>query len=462
MAFFLDVSTLVRWSGPPVGIVRVEAELARYAIEARPEVELVFFDTRVNGFRRVARHFIEALIEGRIGIDVRHLPDARAVERGPVRRLLHRFDWPLRPLRRPRRFIIQSLESIRRCAPCLEPFVDKLQVPLWTASYRLLFFDQAGKRRPVLPIDAIIAGDGPIDATSMILSAGSDWNTKNPFVLRRLKAELGFQLVVVCFDLIPVRFAEFYKERDRAVFTTYFREAVHFVDRFICISQATAGDLRDFAAREGLPGLSITVEPLGADPPRQQTGRLPEGLKPKRYALYVSTIEPRKNHKLLYRVWLRLLDRGIPQANEFKLVFVGRPGWQTEELIAAFSSDPRVRGSLIHLTGVDDGMLAELYRSAGFCLYASAYEGFGLPILEAFSYGRAVIASRGGSIPEVMRDFGPCLDPADEEAWFSTMAQWIGDPATVLSYETKIAGFRAPTWRQVAARYFRLAFDCEN
>ena len=459
MGFFLDVSMLLRWSGPPAGIMRVEAELARHALDGRPDVEFVFYDARVSRFRLVLRDAIEPLLEGRLGIDIGGIPDARAVKRGPLRQLLHRFDRRLLALRRPRRFIVESLERLRRSLPVLRAVLDPLQARFLTANYRLLLFDHAGRRRTVAPIDAVLAGDAPLDAASIVLSAGTDWNTKNPFGLRSLKAELGFRMVMVCYDLIPFRFGSFYKERDRTVFTTYFREAVHFVDRFICASRATARDLSDFASREGVRQLAISIEGLGADLPRKPAGRLPASVEPKRYALYVSTIEPRKNHALLYRVWLRLLAAGIPQEHRFKLVFVGRVGWLTEELIATFSQDRRVRGSLLHMTGIDDGTLAELYRSAAFCLYPSAYEGYGLPIVEAFSYGRAVIASSGGSIPEVMGELGPCLDPLNEDAWFATMAGWISDPAAVQAYEVKVAAFRAPTWRQAAERYFAAAFD---
>jgi glycosyltransferase involved in cell wall biosynthesis len=415
----------------------------------------------VNRFRQIRREAIAPLLEARVGIDIGRLPDARAVQRGAIRGLLHRFDRQLLPLRRPRRFIIESLERLRSGSPAVVQLVlDRIQAAFLTANYRELLFDQAGRRREVLPVDAVLARDEPrLDAAAIVLSAGSDWNTRSPVVLRALKAGLGFRLVMVCYDLIPIRFGQFYKERDRAVFTAYYREAVQFVDRFICISEATARDLRDFASREAAREPDISIETLGADLPKTPSGRLPERLETKRYALFVSTIEPRKNHEMLYRVWLRLLAAGIPQARRFKLVFVGRPGWQTEKLIATFSSDPRVRGSLLHLTGIDDGTLAELYRSAAFCLYPSTYEGFGLPIVEAFSYGRAVIASRGGSLPEVVGELGPCLDPLDEEAWYATIAQWIADPATVEACEKKIATYRAPTWQEVSERYFDAAFS---
>src|SRR6516225_3113294 len=114
MGFFLDVSMLLRWSGPPAGIMRVEAELARYALDGRPDVEFVFYDARVSRFRLVLRNAIEPLLEGRLGIDIGGIPDARAVKRGPLRQLLHRFDRRLLALRRPRRFIVESLERLRR------------------------------------------------------------------------------------------------------------------------------------------------------------------------------------------------------------------------------------------------------------------------------------------------------------------------------------------------------------
>jgi hypothetical protein len=106
---------------------------------------------------------IEPLVEGRVGIDVAALPDARFVKRGPVKRALNRFDRQLWPLRRPRRFAIQSLEWLRSRSPHLGGLVDRLQTPLLTTNYRLLFFDREGKRRPVLPVDEIIAGDLVLD-----------------------------------------------------------------------------------------------------------------------------------------------------------------------------------------------------------------------------------------------------------------------------------------------------------
>ena len=173
------------------------------------------------------------------------------------------------------------------------------------------------------------------------------------------------------------------------------------------------------------------MQPLGSDLLEAGDAPLPDALKAGRYALFVSTIEPRKNHALLHRIWRRLLDAGIPQRHDFQLVFVGRPGWGTEALLQQFAEDTRGDCNFQYLPNAGDGLLKRLYRDAAFCLYPSLYEGFGLPIIEAFAHGRAVIASNAGSIPEVVQDLSPSLDPGDEEAWHRTMRQWIEDPAVV-------------------------------
>jgi glycosyltransferase involved in cell wall biosynthesis len=113
--------------------------------------------------------------------------------------------------------------------------------------------------------------------------------------------------------------------------------------------------------------------------------------------------------------------------------------------------------SLLMLANVDDSTLSSLYKGAAFCLYPSQYEGFGLPIVEAFLHGRAVIASTGGAIPDVVGEFSPCLDPSDEEAWYTTFRRWIIDPNARVPYEEAIrARFTAVTWSDAAQNFFQM------
>ena len=133
--------------------------------------------------------------------------------------------------------------------------------------------------------------------------------------------------------------------------------------------------------------------------------KLPAALDPGQFVLLVSTIEPRKGHRLVYRVWLRLIAQGVPQATGFKLVFAGRPGWMVDNLLANIRSDTQTAGQILMIHDADDDMLAALYDGAAFCVYPSLYEGYGLPVIEAFSHGKAVLSSNGGALSELVQGY---------------------------------------------------------
>jgi glycosyltransferase involved in cell wall biosynthesis len=114
----------------------------------------------------------------------------------------------------------------------------------------------------------------------------------------------------------------------------------------------------------------------------------------------------------------------------------------------------------MHLPGMGDDELVSLYRAAAFCVYPSRYEGLGLPIIEAFLHGKAVIASTGGALPETVDGLSPCLDPTHEDAWFETLKRWIEDPSLRSQHEARIrANFSHPTWEEAASRIFATVRD---
>jgi glycosyltransferase involved in cell wall biosynthesis len=154
---------------------------------------------------------------------------------------------------------------------------------------------------------------------------------------------------------------------------------------------------------------------------------------------------------------VKLIEAGIAQRARFKLVFAGRKGWMVDDLMQDLRRNPRIAGTLHVLPDADDATVSALYRDAAFCLYPSRYEGYGLPLVEAFRHGKAVLASTGGAVPEVVGSFSPCLDPTDGEAWRRMLETWIEDPAARAVYETRIrASFRHPDWDESARTFFAL------
>lgn len=123
-----------------------------------------------------------------------------------------------------------------------------------------------------------------------------------------------------------------------------------------------------------------------------------------KYILAVGTLQPRKNFARLIEAFSTLHDTDI------SLVIVGKKGWLYEDILAA----PKkfgVEGRVKFLDFVPDSELPRLYTDATCFVLPSLYEGFGLPVLEAMSYGIPVVVSDTSSLPEIAGDAGIYVDP---------------------------------------------------
>jgi glycosyltransferase involved in cell wall biosynthesis len=263
--------------------------------------------------------------------------------------------------------------------------------------------------------------------------------------------------------LIPIKFPRFYSARDFEVFSKFFRDAIGFTDRFICISRCTAADLAAFARAQGCD-VDIRIERLGADAvlhnavTASTTELEATKLEAGRYVLYVSTIEPRKNHAMLLRAWRRLAAGEQGGTRGFKLLLAGRRGWMTDDVQAILADDATANSGIVYLESASDTVLDALYKHAEFCVYPSLYEGFGLPVIEAFAHGRPVIASTGGAVPEAAGELAPCIDPNDEDAWVAAIGRWLGDPQRVAALSQRIREeFSWPAWPEAARRIIAVA-----
>jgi glycosyltransferase involved in cell wall biosynthesis len=231
-------------------------------------------------------------------------------------------------------------------------------------------------------------------------------------------------------------------------------------ERILVNSRAVEKDIRAFCRGLGRdPGEIVLVRP-GCDLSGVEAALdLPAGLAKGKFVLFVGTIEPRKGHDMILDVWRRLLEKGVPQRHGFTLVLAGQRGWKVDDLIRRLG-DPAFAGSLLHLPATDDATLAALYRDTAFCLLPSLYEGFGMPVIEAFARGKAIIASDAGALPEVVGGLSPCLPPDDRAAWFATLEQWIEDEHAWAPYEAAIrASFKPVTWDSAAAEIFEAAVE---
>lgn len=455
----LDITTLARATGHADGIVRTLRELARFALANRPDVLFVLYDLDADAPRRVKDEWISQVINGLTKIDMSYFSDRSS----PTQRFRERLPAPLKRMllwiQRPRRQAYLKLERLRLRGGYLARFAERMLPKLLSAKYKRELELPNGTLSRLLPHDVALAEPPALTSDDTLVLAGSDWLA----MYQQLAAApegIRPRTVVLCYDTIPLLFPQFFPAKNAEVFRACFHEVFPRADLVIFTAKQIIADAEAYCAREGLSLKKSGLVYLGADFDLVQqpaAAALPAGLSAGRYALFVSTIEPRKGHKLLFEVWKRLLAAGVPQQHDFKLVFVGRCGWMVDDLVAELDAHESAGVSLLRLSNVDDTALQQLYAQSAFCLYPSLYEGFGLPVIEAFRYGKAVIASSGGALLETVGGFSPSLDPRDEDVWYDTMKAWIENPASRAGFENAIRSeFKPRNWSDVARSFYDL------
>lgn len=137
------------------------------------------------------------------------------------------------------------------------------------------------------------------------------------------------------------------------------------------------------------------------------------------YFIFPANLWKHKNHESLLKAFELFINRRSPSIT---LVLTGhQSGW--DELSKKFPTLP-VR----HLGFVSPGLLRTLLENSQALLFFSLYEGFGIPLLEAFDAGVPVLCSNTTSLPEVGGDAVLSCDPLDIEAIADLMASILENP----------------------------------
>jgi glycosyltransferase involved in cell wall biosynthesis len=189
-------------------------------------------------------------------------------------------------------------------------------------------------------------------------------------------------LVVTVHDLAVLRRPEWFNRWTRVYSRFAVPRVVRAAARVIAVSEFTKRELEDLL---GVPEEKIRVVPNAVEDVFTPEGPRAEG----DYVLAVGTLEPRKN-----------LDR-IAAAVEGELRVVGAPGWGNVEPPA----------NVVRVGEAGDEELAALYRGARCLVYASLYEGFGIPVAEALACGCPIVTSAGSAMAEVAGDDATYVDP---------------------------------------------------
>jgi glycosyltransferase involved in cell wall biosynthesis len=301
--------------------------------------------------------------------------------------------------------------------------------------------------------DSASSESSPFVAGDILISVGLDWNHTYHKKLHTLRKDVGIRIITCCHDLIPVLYPHYCAGDVSNYYKQYFLDLAWGSDAILCVSKQSERDLKQVLEEVGAPPPRTCVithgdnVPAGSGDISKQVAEIARAP----FLLFVSTIERRKNHAVLYSAYHLLCEAGKREVLP-KLVFVGMPGWGAGDFLKDVELDPLTQGLIVQLHNVNDAELRLLYEAALFCLYPSFYEGWGLPVGEALALGKAVLSSDRGSLPEVGGELVRYVDPWNPVAWAEAIWSLTRDDKERKAIESKVRStYKAKQWEETAA-----------
>ena len=249
--------------------------------------------------------------------------------------------------------------------------------------------------------------------------------------------------IIFIHDLIPITHPQFARDGETAKHRRRIANALMSAAGVIVNSHDTANALGEFAARARLAVPPLVVAPLGIAAPPQSRGVRSAAAAPS--FVMVGTIEGRKNHAMLVRLWDAIVARSIGPAPT--LTIIGRRGWQNAEVVALLEDAARRASHVTEINDCSDDDLARYLASATALLFPSHAEGYGLPLAEALAAGTPVIASDLAVFREFAGDIPCYVSPDDPEAWIAAILSYAAPGSAPRAEQvSRIARFSVPTW----------------
>ncbi len=223
-------------------------------------------------------------------------------------------------------------------------------------------------------------------------------------ITRRINPKI--RIAILVYDLIPFLRPEL---TDRGVprwfFQTYISSIRHFADLIFTISRNTALDVNQIIGKTNKPEVPIFATQLPDEIPALMDVNASwkewelAGIKQNRFFVCLGTIEPRKNLVLAIRGFIRFLAIFPEKSREFKLIIVGKKGWNRED--EALTKEIQKHSNYIYFTGyLPKSKIEQILIHSQALLMPSRYEGFGMPLTLAREFGINIITCINSSLPE--------------------------------------------------------------
>jgi glycosyltransferase involved in cell wall biosynthesis len=230
-----------------------------------------------------------------------------------------------------------------------------------------------------------------------------------------LSARRDVASVVMLHDVIPLDHPDLVEPSSRPHHQRMVRTAAATAHGLIFTGESTQRRVTAEVARHRTGNTPMLVRSLPLPRAFTHSRAADPALTRVRYFVTCGSVEPPKNHALLFEAWRRL-NAQLGDATP-KLVIVGAPGWKAEAILRPLTQDPALAKTVLHVGGLSSPALARLMLGAAAVLCPSIAEGFGLPLLEANVLGVPTIASDIASHREIANPQTVLLGCHDGQGW---------------------------------------------
>ena len=244
-------------------------------------------------------------------------------------------------------------------------------------------------------------------------------------------------------DLIPITHPGYCREGEKSRHVARMRTILTTGAGVIGNSQATLEDLAEFGRANHLPSPPSLAAWLGTT---ERLSPSSSAVTPGRPTFVVlGTIEARKNHLMLLKIWERLIQKVGNKAP--RLLIIGQRGWECEEVFDLLDNSALLSKAVVEISNCSDEALGRHLASARALLFPSLIEGYGLPLIEALRAGTPVIASDLPVFREIGQGVPDFLDSLDGAAWEQAILDYAQQGSQARQNQLKRLGdYRAPTW----------------
>lgn len=488
---WFDVTDLQRWHLPHLtGIQRSVVGVLSELLRQRDDVALFAFDeatgrlqeAAVESLPKIVRRNLEALrrADSDPAISVESYPPPFWQVRGaatsppppsdtptqaPSPSLATRLRWRLG------RFLTRTIGV--EATDALRDFVKSGLRLLRVATRKFRFLASRIDRRaaevvnnPAIIFDSVSDRSIVFHSGDLCLSLSASWGIhRYGQVIAENKERYHFKCISMIYDLIPTLYPQWLTEAASHVVTLWARQQIRNADVILTISKFQKMEIAKYIRDEKLPSPPIEVIRLGDNPIFFGSGKadhalpLPRYVPERKFTMFVSTLDVRKNQAILYQVWRRLAEDLGDQCPQ--LLLIGTPHLHVADLLYQMRHDRLTNRLIVVLTGITDEELAWYYKHCEFTLYPSVYEGWGLPISESLAVGKYCIAGNKTSLPEAGGDFVDYFDPLDVPGCYRLVRRAIEDPDYVKMRETNIReNYKPYTWKMTAQSVSEIVDEC--